>query len=96
MKPNPEAIYRPSENIVARKIEGEIIIVPLTCSVGEAEDDLYTLNETGKDIWELLNGKLTMKEIVHRLTDLYEAPIAEIEKDVTALVGELLSRGILV
>lgn len=96
MEVNMNAAYRPSENVVARKIEDEIIIVPLTAGVGESEDDLYTLNDTGKEVWGLLNGSLTLNEVVNRLSNQYEAPESTIERDVTALVAELLQRRILV
>jgi len=43
-----EAAYIPSEDVVAREIEGELIIVPLAAGIGDLEDELYTLNETGK------------------------------------------------
>jgi len=40
---NTSAIYLPSEKIVAREIEGELIIVPLVSGVGDMEDELFTL-----------------------------------------------------
>jgi hypothetical protein len=43
-------IYEPSEDIVARVIEGELIIVPLVAGIGDLEDELFTLNETGRAI----------------------------------------------
>ena len=36
------AAYVPSEDVVAREIEGEIIIVPLTAGIGDMEEDLYS------------------------------------------------------
>ena len=50
----------PSEDIVAREIEGEIIIVPLVAGIGDADDELYTLNETGQAIWQKLDGQRTL------------------------------------
>ena len=51
---NPlDIIYVPSEDVVAREIEGEMIIVPIASGIGDMEDELYTLNETGKAIWKL-------------------------------------------
>lgn len=88
--------YRPSADIVARVIQGKLIIVPLTAGVGEAADDLYTLNETGKKIWELMDGSLTVRDIAGRLASVYDAPMEEIQGDVDELVEDLLSRGILV
>ena len=37
-------IYMRSEEIVAREIEGELIVVPLTAGIGDMEDELYSLN----------------------------------------------------
>ena len=38
--PSLEATYKPSDNVVAREIEGELIIVPLTAGIGNLEDEL--------------------------------------------------------
>ena len=91
-----DVVYVPSEDIVARVIEGEIIIVPLTAGIGDMEDDLYTLNETGKAIWDLLDGKMTLNDIVQNLSAEFEAPEGEIERDVLGLVTELCKRRMLV
>ena len=89
-------VYTPSEDVVAREIEGELIIVPLAAGIGDLEDELYTLNETGKAIWAQLDGHKTLHEIVAALCAEYNAPAEEIEQDVLGLVYELLSRRILV
>lgn len=88
-----DVAYAPSDAVVAREIEGEIVIVPLTAGVGDLEDELYSLNETGKDVWRLLDGR-TLDEVVDALLAEYEAPREEIDRDVRGLLGELLSRGI--
>lgn len=89
-------VYAPSEDIVAREIEGEIIIVPLTSGIGDAEDDLFSLNETGRAVWKLLDGKNTLAQIVKALGKQYDSPPAVIGKDVAGLVRELLKRRIVV
>ena len=91
-----ERRYMISENVVAREIEGEIIIVPLTAGIGDAEDDLFSLNECGKAIWKHLDGTNSVREIVTRLEAEYEGESGEILNDVTGFLEELLSRGILV
>ena len=91
-----EGLYRPSEDIVARDIEGELIIVPLVSGIGDLEDELYTLNETGKAIWDRLDGKKKLKDVLAELSAEFEAPVGEIEKDLTGLMEELLRRKILV
>jgi hypothetical protein len=88
--------YMPSEDVVARNIEGELIIVPLVAGIGDLEDELFTLNETGKAIWDRLDGRKKLNEVLAELSAEFEAPVGEIEKDLTGLVEELLRRKILV
>jgi hypothetical protein len=89
-------IYVPSEDVVAREIEGELIIVPLVSGIGDIEDELFTLNETGRTIWDKLDGKRSLKKVIKELSEEFEAPAGEIEKDVAGLVEELLKRRMLV
>ena len=91
-----EKVYIPSEKIVAREIEGELIIVPLVSGVGDMEDELFTLNDTGKEIWKRLDGKKSLKTIIDELVAEFEAPKEEIEKDVLGLTEELLKRKMLI
>jgi len=91
-----DSSYIPSDNIVAREIEGELIIVPLVSGIGDMEDELFTLNETGKAIWDLLKGKMSLKDVVEDLSMEFEAPEGEIEKDVVGLMEELLKRKMVV
>ena len=91
-----DMICTPSEDVVAREIEGELIIVPLAAGIGDAEDELYTLNETGKAIWDKLDGTRYLRQIASELAKEFAAPIANIERDVAGLVGELVRRKMVV
>jgi hypothetical protein len=83
-----------SEDIVARDIEGELIIVPLTAGIGDLDDELFSLNETGRAIWDRLDGRSSLGAIAAALAVEYDAPTAEIEQDVLGLVEELVKRKI--
>lgn len=91
----PDSVYVPSKDIVAREIEGEIIIVPLSAGIGDAEDDLFSLNETGRAFWKLLDGIRTLTQIAKALAKKYDALPAAIEKDILGLATELLKRRII-
>ena len=91
-----KSICAPSEDIVAREIEGELIIVPLVSGIGDMQDELYTLNETGRAIWHLLDGEKSLKDVIEELSEEFEAPEGEIEKDVAGLMEELLKRKMVV
>jgi len=89
-------IYKPSEDIVAREIQGEFIIVPITSGIGDLEDEIFSLNETGQAIWHRLDGKRSLKDLADEIGLEFEAPKIEIEKDVLGLAEELLKRKMLV
>ena len=89
-------VYRPSDDVVAREIEGEIIIVPLVAGIGDMEDELFTLNDTGKAIWDKLDGQRSLADVVAELTPEFAAEDGAIERDVLGLVGELVERRMLV
>lgn len=90
------AVCKTSGDVVAREIEGEILIVPLVAGIADAEDELYTLNETGHAIWQKLDGQRTLKEVAALLTAEFNAAGADVEKDVLGFAQELTRRGILV
>lgn len=95
-KMNLDIAYTPSEDVVAREIEGEIVIVPLVAGIGDMEDELYTLNETGKIIWDRLDGQRTLRQVISELSAEFASPASEIEADVVGFVQELLNRRMLV
>lgn len=89
-------IFIPSEDVVAREIEGETILVPLTAGIGNVDDELYSLNPTGREIWRNFDGKRTLKEIASVLAKDFNAPLSDIENDVLGFVLELARRGMVV
>jgi hypothetical protein len=91
-----DSAYTPSEDVVARKIEGELIIVPLTSGIGDMDEEIYTLNETGKAIWEKLDSHRSLREVIEALKVEFNGDPEEIEGDVLGLMGELLKRRMVV
>ena len=90
-----DTICVPSEDVVAREIEGDMIIVPLVSGIGDADDELYTLNETGQVIWQKLDGNLTLGQVAKAISEEYSSPEGEIEKDVLGFAAEMVKRGML-
>jgi hypothetical protein len=91
-----DAKCAPSEDVVARLIEDELVIVPLVAGIGDTDDELYTMNETGKAIWSRLDGKRSLRAIAGELAVEFSAPPGEIEKDVLGLMSELAQRKMVV
>jgi len=93
---NLDGAYGPSDDVVVREIEGEIIIVPLTSGIGDIEDELYTLNETGRAVWKRLDGRASVREVVRSLSEEFDDPEGELEPDVVGLLEELVRRKMIV
>jgi hypothetical protein len=91
-----DMIFSHSSDVVSREIDGALIIVPLTSGVGDMEDDLFSMNESGTEIWNMLDGKKTLQEIIEALAQQYQAEPGEIEQDIAGIVAELLKRRMLV
>lgn len=86
------AKYVPSEDVVAREIQGELIIIPITNGAGGIEDEIFTLNQTGRAVWDKLDGKRTLKEITEDLNSEFEGSKGKIQNDVLGIMKELLKR----
>ncbi len=91
-----DAAYVPSEGVVAREIEGETVIVPLVSSIGDIEDEICALSETGRAIWRKLEEARPLCRIAAELAEEFESPVEEIERDVLGFVGELVARRMVV
>lgn len=89
-----EKVYAPTRNVVARRIEKELIVVPLVSGIGDAEDELYSLNESGEQVWRLLDGSRNLQQVVDELCNVFSGKPEVIRRDVMGLVTELLRRKI--
>ena len=91
-----ERIYAKSRDLVEREIEGEIIIVPLTSGIGDLEDELFSLNKVGKDVWARIDGKRRVSKIVKELQETYKIEREKLTTDVLGFLKELEKRKLIV
>lgn len=89
-------IFSRSRDIVARDIAGELILIPISGGVGDVQNDIYALNDTGREIWERIDGKKSVHDLVIELTLVYEGPEDVIRQDVVGLLTEIGKRGFIV
>jgi hypothetical protein len=83
-----KAVFSHSPSIVTRKTGSEYVLVPVTDNIADM-DSVYTLNETGAFIWELIDGKRTLNEIIQVLISEYDIPEDTAIKDVFEFVQNL-------
>ena len=84
-----DRVYVRSEDVVAREIEDEFLLVPIASGIGDMEDALYTLNETGREIWQRLDGQKSIEDLVGEFCAEFDAEKEVIRKDVCGLLEEL-------
>lgn len=73
-------VYKKSDSVVSRKIADEFILVPIKQNVGDLES-IYTLNEVAARIWELIDGKIKVREIKDKIVEEFKVTPEEAEKD---------------
>ena len=92
---NLDQIYVPSDSIVSRYIENELIIVPIDSDTIDLEHSLYSLNKIGIQIWKRLDPSTTIDQICLDLAEKFEAPLETIQNDVLELIDDLLEKNLI-
>jgi hypothetical protein len=86
--------YSKKDDIVTRSIAEETIIVPVRGGVGDL-NSIYTLNEMGTRIWELMNDQTDIDKMAEIISSEYEVSIEEAKKDVAKFLSSLESVGLI-
>jgi hypothetical protein len=81
-------VYFKSDSIVFRKIGDEFILVPIRHDVGDL-DSIFTLNETAARIWELIDGKRTLREIKNMMVEEFDVMPAAAANDLIEHLQQL-------
>lgn len=89
------AVFRRNDSLVTRDLAGEKVIIPVRGKVGDL-GSIYTLNSVGSDVWNLIDGRRAVGEIVTRLQDEYEVDPQALSADIQRLLGEMQQEGLIV
>jgi len=84
-----DSIVVATKDQVSADLTGEAAILNLTSGI------YYGLNEVGASIWRIIQGPKTVREIKETILGEYDVEPIRCEADVIALLGELLSRGLI-
>jgi hypothetical protein len=84
-----DKIYKKSAPFVSRRIADEFVLVPIRQNVADLES-IYTLNEVAARIWELIDGKMKVKDIKDKIVEEFEVTPEEAEKDISEYLKQLV------
>jgi hypothetical protein len=83
-----EARPRRVEAIVWRRGDDGVVVL------NPNDGNYFSLDDVGGRVWELCDGRHTVTEIATTLGEEYDAPIADISRDVLDLLAELRGEGL--
>jgi hypothetical protein len=84
--------YNKDPNIVSRMVAEECILVPIVNKADEV-DSIYTLNEVGCRIWELVDGEKSIEDIRDTIIDEFDVTPDEADADVREFMVQLENIG---
>lgn len=70
-----------SPSVVTRKTGNEYVLVPIANNIADM-NSVFTLNETGGFIWELIDGKRDVEAIISEMVKEYDTDEATAREDV--------------
>jgi hypothetical protein len=80
------------ENLVLREVAGSWVVLPLSGKVLDF-NGMLSLNETGAELWKLLENGSSREEMVSHLTENYEVDRDQASADVDEFIGTLEKSG---
>jgi hypothetical protein len=89
-----DCIYKRNDDIVSRRIIGETILVPVTGKLADMQR-IFTLNPVGEYIWDQLDGKQNLSQIIDGIGHAFEVEKEEAEKDARSFIEDLLREGLI-
>jgi Mrp family chromosome partitioning ATPase len=78
---------------VTRRLAGDTVILPVRHRVTDLSA-IYTLNETGSFLWDHVDGHRSVADLIALVAAEYDVAAAEAERDVGALIADLISEGL--
>jgi methyltransferase-like protein len=82
------SVVSQSPSVVTRKTGNEYVLVPIANNIADM-NSVYTLNETGAFLWELIDGKKTIKDLIDAMISEYDVGKEIATEDVSSFIEEM-------
>jgi coenzyme PQQ synthesis protein D (PqqD) len=83
-------LRRKDDDIVAKVMDGEAVIINLSTGI------YYSSDHVGAAMWELIEKRYSLDEVAAAIAARYDVPRALVQDDVVSLGGELLQHELVV
>jgi hypothetical protein len=83
------ARFEPAEDVIYENLQDEIVLLNMNTQ------QYFSLDDVGSDMWKLLVQHGDVETVTNCLCEAYEVDRVTVEKDLEALIGNLVGRGLL-
>ena len=77
-----------SETVFAQEVDGEMVLLDME------SENYFGLDEVGTAIWQAMQEKETLHEVLDALLEQYEVEAEVLERDLSNFVTKLLESGL--
>ena len=88
-QPAEDDRFRPQPDVVSRRLDEQTVLVNLRTN------RIFELNRTGARMWELLEEAPSEPQIVTQLLAEFDVSQDQLEREIRALLDELLEEGLI-
>jgi len=85
---NLKTLQKIKSSFVTREVGQELVLVPLTGNVAQM-NELFTMNETGKFIWENIDKDTTVDELAEKMVETFEVSFEIAKKDIVGFLEKI-------
>lgn len=85
---NLKTIFSHSASVVAKKMGAEYVLVPIANNIADM-NSVFTINETGVFIWERIDGKRNVEEIISAVAEEYNVDELTAKNDAIAFIEKI-------
>lgn len=82
------AIASQKSSFTTRMVAGSLLLVPVKSSVADMKE-MFSLNETGAFIWELIDDSATMESITQHVASHYQIEVQRAQQDLNLFLNKL-------
>lgn len=82
------AIASKKSLFTTRVVAGSLLLVPVKSSVADMKE-MFSLNETGTFIWELIDDSATMETITQHVASQYQIEVQRAQQDLSVFFSKL-------
>ena len=88
-------VFKKNLDFVMREIEKEVILIPIYKTSKDA-NYIYCINKVGQEVWNLIDGKKSLKEIKKELLKKFDTTPGEVTKELNVFLNYLKKIGAIV